>query len=116
VCAGILLAATFASCAPNRPIGNAGTPPPGTGGTISGLVSAGNMPVSGRKVTAINQSSTARFETTTATNGGYTVQVPAGTYRLELELREGERLMTQPEPTDVGVGDLDAERNFVITR
>jgi hypothetical protein len=77
---------------------------------------AGNTAVSGRKVTAINTATGARFDTTTATNGGYTVQVPAGHYRIEVELRSGERLDKQPDATDVGIGDLDADRNFLITR
>jgi hypothetical protein len=57
----------------------------------------------------------ARYDTTTATNGGYTVQVPEGSYRIEVELRPGETLVKQPEPTHVKNSDLDPGRNFVIT-
>ena len=57
----------------------------------------------------------ARHETTTATNGGYTIQVPEGTYRFEIELRPGETLARQPEQTHVGNSDLDTTRDFVIT-
>jgi hypothetical protein len=40
--------------------------------------------------------------------------VPAGNYRLEVELRSGETLATQPDATEVDAGDLDAGRNFVV--
>jgi hypothetical protein len=71
--------------------------------------------VPGRKVTAAEATTGARYDTTTATNGGYTVQVPEGTYRIEVELRPGETLVKQPEPTHVNNSDLDPGRNFVIT-
>jgi hypothetical protein len=57
----------------------------------------------------------ARHETTTGNNGGYTLQVPEGTYRFEIELRPGEALSKQPEQTHVGNSDLDTSRDFVIT-
>ena len=56
-----------------------------------------------------------RYEATTATNGGYTIQVPEGTYRLEVQLREGERVSKQPDQTQVNKSDLDSGRDFVIT-
>jgi hypothetical protein len=89
-----------------------------TSGTIAGLVSTddGKTPVSGRKVTVINTTTKTRFDATTATDGGYTLQVPAGHYGIDVELRAGERLEKRPEPTDVGAGDLDAGRDFVIGR
>jgi hypothetical protein len=104
-----------AACHPG-PIANAGAKPV-VGGTIAGTVRAdgGSASLAGRKVTVINQDTGARLETTTATNGGYTIQVPAGTYRIDVELHEGETLATRPEPTKVGVGDLDADRNFILT-
>jgi hypothetical protein len=102
-------------CAPRGPIAGA-VVPEGTGGTIAGVVSAEkSIALSARKVTAINTTTGERFEASTALNGGYTLKVPSGTYRLELELRGGETMATQPEPTQVNVGDLDADRNFVVT-
>jgi hypothetical protein len=56
----------------------------------------------------------ARFDVSTTTTGGYTVRVPPGTYRLQLELREGEALATEPGSTEIDPGDLDAGRNFVV--
>ena len=112
-----LLTALTTACA-NKPMPGTGTRAAVTMGTISGLVSTaeGSTPVGGRKVTVINTATNERFETSTAVNGGYTVRVPEGTYRIEVELRTGERLDKRPDPTTVGSGDLDAERNFVIAR
>jgi hypothetical protein len=102
-------------CHPNRPVIDAG-PKPDVGGSISGTVTAsgGAIALGARRVTAINVDTGARFDVSTTTTGGYTVRVPAGMYRLEVELRSGETLATQPEATEVDAGDLDAGRNFVV--
>ena len=106
---------TLAACH-HQPVIDTGSKPVGVGGTISGIATAaGGTALSARKVTAIETSSGARFEESTAANGGYTIKVPAGTYRLELELRPGEALTKAPEPTMVNVGDLDGQRDFVVT-
>jgi hypothetical protein len=107
--------ALLLGCAPRGPVVDTGNRPEGVGGTIAGIVSAGTAPLSGRKVTAVNEATGARFDASTATNGGYTIKVPTGTYRLEVELRAGETVQTQPPATDVNVGDLDPDRNFVLT-
>jgi hypothetical protein len=86
------------------------------GGTIAGIVStAPNAAVSGRKVTAIDTKTGTRFDATTGTNGGYTIKVPQGTYRLEVELQPGETVTKQPAETRVERSDLDSGRDFVIT-
>ena len=105
----------IAACHPSRPVIDPG-PRPDVGGTISGQVLANGdtLPVSGRQVTAVNLATGARFETSTTSTGGYTVQVPKGNYRLELELRAGEVLASSPDPTEVDAGDLDAGRNFAL--
>ena len=102
-------------CHPSRPVLDAG-PKPDVGGSISGTVTAndGATALGARKVSAINTATGARFDVSTTTTGGYTVRVPKGTYRLEVELRSGEALATQPDPTEVDAGDLDAGRNFVV--
>ena len=91
--------------------------PPGVGGTIAGIVKTegGSTALGQRKVTATNTKTGAQFEASTASNGGYTIQVPKGEYRLEVELRPGETLDTQPGSTAINVGDLDARRDFVVT-
>jgi hypothetical protein len=93
-------------------------PPLKAGGTIAGIVRAtdGSVPLSARKVTAINSKTGVRFETTTGINGGYTIKVPEeGRYRIEVELREGEVMSKGPEETEINNGDLDPGRDFEIT-
>jgi hypothetical protein len=86
------------------------------GGTIAGNVTAtGTVPVPGRKVTATNVASRDTFDATTGTTGGYTIKVPEGTYRLDVELRPGETLSKRPEDTQVNTGDVDPGRDFDLT-
>ena len=109
-----VLLSVAGACA--RPVVDIGARPPGVGGTIAGIVTAsGATPLSGRKITAVNEATGSRYETSTADNGGYTLKVPSGTYRLDVELRQGESLETRPDTTtSVNVGDVDASRNFVV--
>jgi hypothetical protein len=107
-------AALLMACHPG-PVLN--TQPIRVGGTIAGIVKTADaaIAVPGRKVSVIDVDTGVRHETTTAANGGYTIQVPEGTYRFEVELREGETLAKQPDHTHVNNSDLDASRDFVIT-
>ncbi|HEV8319645.1 MAG TPA: carboxypeptidase-like regulatory domain-containing protein [Vicinamibacterales bacterium] len=116
VMAAALTVALGLACHPG-PIVDTGPKPPATGGTISGIVraSGSNAPLSGRKVTVTDIATGRQYEVSTATNGGYTIKVPEGTYRLEVELRSNETLASRPEQTRVNQGDLDAERNFAIS-
>ena len=112
----LALALLTAACHPG-PVVNAGAKQPSVGGTIAGMVSTPDpaVAVPGRKVTAVETTSGSRYDTTTAANGGYTIKVPEGTYRIEIELRAGEALAKQPDTTKVNNSDLDAGRDFVIT-
>ena len=109
-------AMSVAACHPG-PVLDTGPKPPAVGGTIAGLVSTAEATVAvpSRRVTVVETTTGTRYDTTTAANGGYTIQVPEGTYRIELELRPGEVLTKQPDPTAVTNGDLDTGRDFVIT-
>ena len=104
------------ACAPRGPVVDTGARPPNVGGTIAGTVRAdgGAVSLAGRKVTAIDQTSGARFDATTGSDGGYTIKVPTGSYQLEVELHSGETLAKRPDPTRVNTGDLDPDRNFVL--
>ena len=106
---------SVAACHPG-PVLNTGASPPSVGGTIAGLVTTAGATVAvpSRKVTATETTTGSRHEASTAANGGYTIQVPEGTYRIEVELRAGEVLAKQPDPTRVTNGDLDTGRDFVI--
>ena len=90
---------------------------PNPTGTISGTVRSNTgTPFEGRRVTAINMATEAHFDTMTEKNGGYTVKVPPGRYRIEVELRGGDQVASQPDPFNVNVGDLDEQMNVVIGR
>ena len=106
---------TSLACHPG-PVVDTGAKPADVGGTIAGIVSSDtNAALEGRKVTAIDTVAGTRYEATTGVNGGYTIQVPEGTYRLEVELKPGEKVAKQPGETKVNKSDLDAQRDFVIT-
>jgi hypothetical protein len=110
--AAALLALT--GCHPGPVVG--GPKPAAVGGTIAGIVStAANTPIANRKVTAIETTTGARHEALTGSNGGYTIKLPQGTYRLEVELQAGERVARQPDETRITGSDLDTRRDFVIT-
>ena len=94
-----------------------GTVVPNPTGTISGTVSnSAGTPLESRRVTAIDMMTEQHYDATTEKNGGYTIQVPPGRYRIEVELRGGDQLAKQPEQINVNVGDVDAQMNFVIGR
>jgi len=94
-----------------------GSTTPERTGTVSGTVrTATGAPLGGRRVSAINMATEAHYDATTADSGGYTIKVPAGKYRLEVELSGGDVIATQPAQTSVNVGDLDAQLDFVIGR
>jgi hypothetical protein len=102
-------------CHPGPVIGS-GPKPSSVDGTIAGIVTTdGKAGVPGRKVTAINAATGARFEATTGVTGGYTIKLPEGAYRLEVELQPGEKLAKQPGETRVNRSDLDPHRDFEIT-
>jgi len=56
-----------------------------------------------------------KYEATTGVDGGYTVQVPKGTYHIEVALKAGESCRKRPSDTHINTGDLDLHRDFVIT-
>jgi hypothetical protein len=109
-----LLLAGAAACHHPGPIAG-GTKAPESTGTISGIVSSvGGTGLPGRKVTAVEVASNDRHDATTGADGGYTIKVPPGHYRLELALTTGESLQTRPPEVHITRSDLDAGRNFVV--
>lgn len=109
-----LVGGLSAACHPGPVID---TNPNRVGGTIAGIVTTADSTVAvpGRTVTAIEVANGSRFDATTAANGGYTIKVPEGTYRIEIELRGSESLAKRPDQTKINNGDLDPHRDFVIT-
>lgn len=111
----IIVLLASGACHPGQPV--VGGDKLQVGGTISGIVSAtgGSTALASRKVTAVNTATNKRYDTTTAANGGYTIKVPEGPYRIELELRPGETLAKHPDEARIHNGDLDAGRDFIVT-
>jgi hypothetical protein len=90
---------------------------PNPTGTISGSVTTtAGTPLEGRRVSAIDIATEQHYDVTTASNGGYTIKVPTGRYRLEVELRGGDQIAKQPKQTNVNIGDVDERIDFVIGR
>jgi hypothetical protein len=96
-------------------VADAGSKPPTPAGTLSGqLQTPGNgAAVVGRTVTAINNADGQRFEVRSNNTGGFTLRVPPGSYRIEVEQRPGEAVTGAPTDQKVGPSDIDAR--IVIT-
>ena len=105
------------ACRTGVPVVDTGPKPPTQDGTIAGHVSTSDkaVAVASRIVRAISVESGQKFEATTNNAGTYTLKVPPGRYRLEVELRPGEKLVKEPGETEVHKSDLDPNRDFVIT-
>jgi hypothetical protein len=114
----VLVAGLTSACAARHggPVVDTGEKPAQVTGTISGVVRAAgsNTPLSARRVTAIEVSSGARIETSTAVNGGYTMKVPAGRYRLQVALGADESIAQAPDDVVINRSDLDSGRDFLI--
>jgi Carboxypeptidase regulatory-like domain len=113
----VLVLATLATvgCRTGVPVIDTGTKPPTRDGTIAGHVSGdGSTPIPGRVVRAIAVEGGQKYEVTTNSAGTYTLKVPPGRYRLEVELRAGEKLAKEPGETKIDSSDLDPNRDFVI--
>ncbi len=103
------------ACRTGTPVIDTGDKPPTREGTIAGkVVTDTNQAVVSRVVRAIAADGT-RHEATTNNAGTYTIKVPPGKYTLEVELRQGERLVKGATETQVNASDLDPNRDFVIT-
>jgi peptidoglycan/LPS O-acetylase OafA/YrhL len=114
----LAVAAPLAGCAAahgGATIGRSDAPPE-MSGTISGVVRAAgsNAALSARRVTAVNLTTGAKYESSTAANGGYTMKVPMGHYRLEVALGPDETLSAAPAEVEINRSDLDSGRDFTI--
>jgi hypothetical protein len=113
---GILALLMTGACRRGVPVVDVGPKPPDARGTISGAVRGpeGTSPVVGREVQIINADTGERQTVKTGVTGGFTVQVPAGKYRLELPLKDGETLVKRPGIIDLNKSDVDAQIEFVL--
>ena len=106
----------LSACHPG-PVLNFGSHDPSVGGTLAGMVTAtaSSISVVNRRVTVTELQTATKYETTIAANGGYTIQVPEGTYHIEIALEPGELYGKRPSDSHINNGDLDPHRDFVIT-
>jgi len=116
--AALALAAALAvaGCRTGQPIYDRTPENQQTPGTIAGILSAGvgGDPVPGRGVHAVALSGGRRYSATSSVTGGFSIPVPPGKYRLEVDLREGERVLRSPGTIDINESDLDANLEVVI--
>jgi len=104
-----------AACHTNRPVWSATPGDSRTPGTIAGILKTpGGEPVPGRRVSAVSVETAQRYSAESNVNGGFSIHVPPGKYRLEPELREGETLVRDPGVINVNKSDTDANREIVI--
>ena len=104
------------ACRRGVPVVDLGAKPPAARGTLTGIVRGpeGTSPVAGRDVQIVNAETGQRYTAQTAQNGGFTIQLPAGKYRLELPLHDGETIVKRPGVVDLGKGDIDSHIEFVL--
>jgi hypothetical protein len=104
------------ACRRGVPVVDLGAKPPDVRGTLTGMVRGpeGTSPVVGREVQIVNTETGERHTAKTSENGGFTIQVPAGKYRFEIVLRDGETLVKRPGTVDLGKGDIDSHIEFVL--
>jgi len=110
-----LLALTASACSTRNPVVDPTPKAPGTAGTLSGSVrSTGGDPLGGRQITITSLDGGGHYEAKTTDSGGYTIKLPPGKYRLQLQLRQGESLKEGPTEVSLNESDLDSRRDFVI--
>ena len=114
---GILALLLSGACRRGVPVVDVGAKPPEARGTLTGIVRGpeGTAPVTGRTVDIINTVTGERRSVQTGANGGFTIQLPAGKYRLDLALKDGETLTKRPDVVDLGKGDIDSHIEFVLS-
>ena len=114
---GILTLLLTGACRRGVPVVDLGPQPPAARGTITGLVRGpeGTSPISGRRVEVIDTATGDRRSVETGANGGFTIELPAGKYRLELAVHEGETVVKRPGVIDLDKGDIDSHIEFVVS-
>jgi hypothetical protein len=119
LCRRLLPAAllVLAACRPGVPVVDPSAKPPSLDGTVSGhLATTGGERVGGRKIELVEINTGSRHSVTTDANGAFTVKVPPGKYRLDVELQPGERVEKAPKQIDINESDLDSSLEIVIGR
>jgi hypothetical protein len=92
------------------------TPAPSPRATITGTVrgTEGSSPVAGRTLAIIDVATGQRTVVRTSSSGEFSVAVPAGRYRLEMSLNDGETLIKRPDLVDLDKDRRDANIELVV--
>ena len=86
-----------------------------TPGTIGGILQTeSGEAIAGRRVEAIGLTTGERYSAVTNVTGGFSIPVPPGKYRLQVELQEGETVVRDPGTIEIHSSDLDANLEVVI--
>lgn len=113
--AGIAALLYTGACRRGVPAVDLGPKPPAARGTITGLVHGPNdTALAGRTVEVVNVASGERFTIRTVSNGGFTIELPKGKYRLDVTLQDGETIVKRPAVVDLDRGDIDSHIEFVV--
>jgi hypothetical protein len=111
----VLVALAGAACRPGQPLVDTTPGKNTTPGTIAGTVrtTAGD-PLTGREVRAVSATTAQKYSAVTSVTGGFSIKVPPGKYRLEVDLREEESVAQEPGVIDINQSDLDASKDIVV--
>ena len=115
--AGLAALLYSGACRRGVPVVDLGPKPPSPRGTLTGIVRGpeGTSGMPGRTVEIVNVATGEKHTATTVSNGGFTIQLPKGKYRLELQLRAGETIVKRPDVVDLDHGDIDSHIEFVLS-
>jgi hypothetical protein len=113
---GVLALLLAGGCRRSEPVVDLSAKSPAAHGTITGIVRAaeGTSPMRRRTVEVVNTATGERHRAETAANGGFTVDLPAGKYRLDLPLLDDETLVKKPGIVDLDRSDIDSHIEFVV--
>jgi hypothetical protein len=114
--AGLVALALAGGCGRAVPTADASQGPAVTEATISGTVRGRESAssIDGRIVEAVNLATHERQRVTTNRAGRFTFKVRPGQYRVEVALRDGESVVSQPGVMQVSGSHADAHADFVI--
>jgi hypothetical protein len=115
--AGLAALLYSSACRRGVPAVDLGPKPPAARGTITGIVRGPDTSsgMAGRIVEVVNVATGEKTTATTVMNGGFTIQLPKGKYRLDLQLRPGEAIVKRPDVVDLDRGDIDSHIEFVVS-
>jgi hypothetical protein len=114
---GLLFLLLSGACRRGMPLVDLGPKPLTARVTINGIVHGadGSSAIAGRTVDITNDRTGERHSVQTGANGGFTIELPAGQYRVDLPLKAGEALLKRPAPVTLDKRDVDSHVEFVVS-